>query len=229
MRHRFFFAASLLLVVPSLFAARITAWIAPWDSSALTSIQLNASRLDESNPVWYSLSSTGSIVNNWNAENPTWLAAMTGTKVIPTIQNVVSGSFSGSLAESLLSTSTSREAHAQGIFDLVVNKAYDGIDVDYERVPATSRANFTAFISLLAGKLHVAGKKLSVTVYAKTSDAQNWNGSGAEDWVSLGSLADSIKIMAYDYHWSTSARGDITPLAWLDQVATYAESAIPRR
>jgi spore germination protein YaaH len=217
----------LLLVAANAFAYRTAAWIPPWDAAALTSIQLHAGDLDESNPVWYSLSSGGAIVTNWNAENPTWLAAMTGTRVLPTIQNTVNRSFDGTVAETLLSTAASREAHAQAIADLVVNKVYDGIDVDYERVPTTSRANFTAFVQLLAQKLHAAGKQLSVTVYAKTSDAQNWNGPGAEDWAALGGAADWIKIMAYDYHWSTSAPGAITPLSWLDQVAAYAESAIP--
>jgi spore germination protein YaaH len=225
MRLRFIVLLSLLSA--NAFAYRTAAWIPPWDAAALTSIQLHAGDLDESNPVWYSLSSSGAIVTNWNAENPTWLAAMTGTRVLPTIQNTVNGSFDGTLAETLLSTASSREAHAQAIADLVLAKVYDGIDVDYERVPTTSRANFTAFVQLLAQKLHASGKQLSVTVYAKTSDAQNWNGPGAEDWPALGSAADWIKIMAYDYHWSTSAPGAIAPLSWLDQVTAYAESAIP--
>lgn len=215
------------LISANAFAYRTAAWIPPWDSSALTSIQLHAGDLDESNPVWYSLSSSGAIVTNWNAENPTWLAAMTGTRILPTLQNTVNGAFDGTAVATLLSTASSRDAHAQAIADLVVNKVYDGIDVDYERVPATSRADFTAFVQLLAQKLHAAGKQLSVTVYAKTSDAQNWDGPGAEDWGALGGAADWIKIMAYDYHWSTSAPGAIAPLSWIDQVATYAESTIP--
>src|SRR5438067_7951800 len=146
-----------LLAVPA-FAYRAAAWIPPWDASALTSIQLHAGDLDESNPVWYSLSSSGAIVTNWNAENPTWLAAMTGTRILPTIQNTVNGTFDGAVAETLLSTAASREAHAQAIADLVLAKVYDGIDVDYERVPTTSRANFTAFVQLLGQKLHAAGK-----------------------------------------------------------------------
>jgi spore germination protein YaaH len=227
MRLRFILLLTLLLSSANAFAYRTAAWIPPWDAAALTSIQLHAGDLDESNPVWYSLSPGGAIVANWNAENPTWLAAMTGTRILPTIQNTVNGSFDGSVAASLLSTPTSREAHAQAIADLVLGKVYDGIDVDYERVPAASRANFTAFIQLLGQKLHASGKQLSVTVYAKTSDAQNWDGPGAEDWPALGAAADWIKIMAYDYHWSTSAPGAITPLSWLDQVAAYAESAIP--
>lgn len=223
----FLLASAFLLLSTTSYAYRIAAWIPPWDSAALTSIQLHAGSLDESNPVWYSLSTSGSIVVSWNGENPTWLAAMTGTQVIPTLQNVVNGSFNGAVVQTLLATDASRQSHAQAILDLVVSKAYDGIDIDYERIPTTSRANFTAFANTLAAKLHSAGKKLSITVYSKTSDSQNWDGPGAEDWPALGAVADSIKIMAYDYHWSTSSAGAITPLTWLDQVVTYAETVIP--
>lgn len=226
LRSVFLFITTLLIALPSQ-ATRISAWIPPWDAASLSSIQLHAGDLDESNPVWYSLSSSGTIVTNWNAENPTWIAAMTGTQLVPTIQNVVNGSYSAAVVEQLIATSASREAHAQAITELVVAKNFDGIDIDYEALPSTARANFTAFIQLLASKLHGYGKQLSVTVHPKTSDSQNWNGPGSQDWIAIGAAADTIKIMAYDYHWSTSTAGPITPLTWLDQVTTYAEATIP--
>lgn len=216
-----------LTVAAQAFAYRITAWVPPWDQGALTSIQMNAGAVDEANPVWYSWNADGTIAKNWNAENATWRAAMTGATLIPTIQNVVAKSFSASAVETMLATSASREAHAAAIVQLVSTNAFDGIDVDYERVPASSRANFTAFVTTLGAKLHGAGKKLSVTVYAKTADV-TWNGAGAEDWAAIAGVADSVKIMAYDYHYSTSGAGAITPLDWLDKVVTYAESTIPR-
>jgi spore germination protein len=220
-------AAVLFALAAQSFAAyKTSVWIPPWDANALTSIQANAGSITESNPVWYSWNADSSIAKNWNAENPTWRASMGGA-LMPTIQNVVNGSFSADTVTAMLAGSTTREAHAIAIASLVISNAFDGIDVDYERVPTTSRANFTAFVSSLAAKLHAANKKLSVTVYAKTSDAQNWNGPGAEDWAAIGAAADSVKIMAYDYHWSTSAPGAITPLNWLDQVAAYAESTMP--
>ena len=54
--------------------------------------------------VW---NADGSIAKVWNAENPTWRAAMTGTELIPTIQNVVSGSFDGATAAKILGNTTS--------------------------------------------------------------------------------------------------------------------------
>ena len=154
---------------------------------------------------------------------------MTGSEIIPTLQNIINGAFDGTTAATLLGNATSRDAHINAIVQLVNANAFDGIDIDYERVPTASRADFTAFITSLASKLHASGKKLSVTVYAKTSDSQNWTGPGAEDWNTIGAVADSVKIMAYDYHWSTSDAGAITPLSWLDQVTTYAESVISAR
>jgi spore germination protein YaaH len=204
-----------------------SAWIPPWNGNALTSLQSNVGILSESNPVWYSWNADGSIAKVWNAENPTWRAAMTGTQLIPTVQNVVNNNFDGNVAANVLATAESREAHASAIAQLAVSNAYDGIDIDYERIPTSSRSNFTSFLTTLAQKLHAANKKLSVSVDAKTSDSQNWSGPGAEDWPAIGRIADSVKVMAYDYSWSTSAPGPIAPLEWLDQVATYAESVIP--
>jgi len=221
-------AAFVLISAHSAFASyKETAWIPPWNADALTSIQLNAGALTESNPVWYSWNADGTILKNWNAENATWRAAMTGTLLIPTIQNLVNDSFDGTAAATVLATSASREASASEIAALVNNQSFDGIDIDYERVPTSSRANFTAFLGTLGQKLHTSGKKLSVTVYAKASDSENWNGPGAEDWQAIGQIADSVKIMAYDYSYPGSAPGPIAPLNWIDRVASYAESVIP--
>ncbi len=211
----------------SSYAYRMSVWVPAWDARALASMHTNAGKLDEANPVWYEAAADGSITKVWNAEAPDMRAALTGVELIPTIQNYVNGTFDGNLVATIAASPTLREQHAEALTQLVVTNAFDGIDVDYENVSLASRADFTAFIQLLAAKLHGAGKKLSICVEAKTSDSENWNGPGGEDWPALGGAADAIKIMAYDDHWSTSVAGPIAPLDWLDAIATYAESVIP--
>jgi len=219
-------AAVLLTLAAQSFAAyKVSVWIPPWSTAALTSIQANAGAITESNPVWYAWNADYSIAKQWNAENPTWRSSMGGL-LIPTVQNLVNDSFDGNAAAAMLANATTREAHATALAQLAITNGFDGIDVDYERVPTASRAAFTTFVASLATKLHAANKKLSVTVYAKASDKENWNGPGSQDWSAIGGSADSVKIMAYDYHWSTSAAGAIAPLDWLDQVAAYAEQTI---
>ena len=220
-------AALLLSFAGSSFAYRQSAWIPPWNAEALKSMQSNLGVLSESNPVWYSWNADGTLLKNWNAEDETWRASMTGTLILPTVQNVVNDSFNGAVAAAVFATSDSREIAASAIAQLAVMKSYDGIDIDYERVPTASRANLTAFLTTLGQKLRSANKKLSVTVYAKTSDSENWDGPGAEDWPAIGRIADSVKIMAYDYSYTGSAPGPIAPLDRIDRVATYAQSAIP--
>lgn len=209
-------------------AYRTAVWVAAWEDASLVSVQTNASRLSETNPVWYTLDASGAIAKQWNAENPTWRAAMAGTELLPTIQNIVNGKFDGPLASAIVDDASRREAHAEALTQLVITNAFDGIDIDYEALASTSRAGFTAFVATLATKLHSAGKKLSITVHPKTSDSQNWKGPGSQDWIAIGRSADFVKIMAYDHAWATSAAGPIAPIDWLEKVVAYAVSTIPQ-
>jgi spore germination protein len=232
MRSRIAFVVStliFLLALPSFAASlKTSAWIPTWDPNALTAIQLNAGKLDESNPGWYTIKADGTFTKNYGAEDATMRAAMTGTQLMPTIKNYVDGNFDAGIVGKIAASASLRETHTDALTQLVVQNAFAGIDIDYEALPAAMRNDFSTLIQLLAKKLHTAGKKLSVTVHAKTSDAADWEGPGGQDWLAIGAAADSVKIMAYDKHYDGGSAGAITPLDWLDQVASYAEAALPR-
>lgn len=217
--------ALFAFAVPS-HAYRMSAWVPSWDPAALEVMRVQAGNLQETNPGWYTIAAGGTFTTNYKADDPDMRAALAGTQLVPTIKNYVNGKFDGALVATIVSDPALREKHAETLTQLVIDRGFDGIDIDYESVPTTARANFTAFITLLAGKLHDSRRMLSVTVHAKTTDTTR-NGPGAQDWAALGAVADSVKIMAYDKHWSTSEAGAISPLDWLDEVATYAESTIP--
>lgn len=228
MRSRVILAAFALFAfaVPS-HAHRMSAWVPSWDTKALEVMRMQAGNLHETNPGWYTIAADGSVTKNYKAEDSSMRAALAGTLLVPTIKNYVGGKFDGALVASIINNPDLREKHAEALAQLAVDKNLDGIDVDYESVPATAKNNFTAFLALLADKLHASRRVLSVTVHAKTSDTSR-NGPGAQDWKAIGQVADSVKIMAYDKHWDGSDAGPIAPLDWLDDVATYAESNIPK-
>ncbi len=214
------------LAIPS-HGYRMSAWLPSWDAKAVTSMQLNAGKLDEANPPWYQIAADGGVTKNYNAEAADLRAALSGIDLLPTVQNYIGGRFDGNAVASIVGSPDLREKHAEALTLLVVQNAFAGIDIDYENLAAATRPNFTLLVQLLAQKLHGAGKKLSVTVHAKTSDADNWTGPAGEDWRAIGAAADTVKIMAYDNHWNGSAAGAIAPLDWLDNIATYAEATIP--
>lgn len=217
---------SLLALSTPAFAYRMSAWVPAWDSSAVTIMGRHSGDIDESNPGWFTARADGTIAKSSGGETPTLRSALSRTQLVPTIKNYINGAFDGELMATIVNSPELREKHADAIAALAVQNAYDGIDIDYERMPSSSKAGFTAFVQSLSAKLHARNKVLSVTVYAKTSDA-TWKGPGAQDWPAIGAAADSVKIMAYDNHWSTSAAGPIAPLPWLEQIVAYAAKTLP--
>ena len=208
-------------------AYRMSIWVPAWDTKALASMQTNGGKVDETNPTWYQIATDGTFTKSYNAESADFRAAFTGTDIIPTIQNYLGGKWDRATLGAILASSDLREKHAEALTQLVVQQAYAGIDIDYESKTADMRDNFTTFVQLLASKLHTAGKKLSITLAAKTSDSDNWSGPAGEDWRAIGAAADYLKVMAYDNHWDGSAAGAIAPINWINSIATYAEANVP--
>ncbi|MCU0480408.1 MAG: glycosyl hydrolase family 18 protein [Anaerolineae bacterium] len=182
------------------------------------SILANADLIDEVNAFWYTPAPDGSLIVLPDAENADelreWREA--GLTVIPSIF----GSVPDVIGEAL------RDTHIRAIVDTVLRMDYDGIDIDYEGFPASTREDFVLFITGLSDALHAENKLLSVTVHAKT-DEGIWEGARAQDWTRLMPPADIFRIMTYDYTNRNEDPGPISPPAWVLDVLAYAESINP--
>jgi len=151
-----------------------------------------------------------------------------GVPLIPTISNTTDGAWDYPTIAAILHDPTLRARHEDAIVALVAQHGYAGIDVDYENLLASDRADFSAFITELGKELHAAHKLLSVDVFAKATDAGYDQRNVAQDYSVLGKVADQIRLMAYDWHWSSSGPGAIAPLDWVRAVLQYAVTQIPR-
>jgi hypothetical protein len=94
------------------------------------------------------------------------------------------------------------EARNLAINSLVAEAAqFDGVNLDFEGLgwndtPAELskvRSDYTAFVKDLAVQLHSSGKTLTLSLHAPNSAYPGY------DYAALGSWADRIIIMAYDY------------------------------
>ena len=189
----------------------------------------NQSRITEANPVWYSLTPVGKIEKVWNGEDAALRTAFATRRIVPTIQNVVGHDFDGAVVGRILADDAEMHAHVRAITELVMKKKFDGIDIDYEGLPPKDRQRYSLFLTILSDALHRQGKRLSVTVSAKGSSDDNWNGPGGEDWKVIGQVADSVKIMAYDFHYPGGPAGPLAPLDWLHRIGQYAKQTMPSR
>ena len=168
------------------------------------------------NPTWYGFLPTGVISIMQGGENPDQLAEWRadGMKIIPTI---------GDFGDAFLVTKPDLRTSIIGqIVKLADQMNYDGIDIDFENYPVTSRDAFSDFIEQLSAKLHADHRLLSVAVHPKTDDAGTWSGAAAQDWTRIAPAVDVFTIMTYDYTDRNQPPGPISPPNWVHDVLTYA-------
>ncbi|MCR5171856.1 MAG: glycoside hydrolase [Treponema sp.] len=117
---------------------------------------------------------------------------------------------------------TQKEVRDQIIEDLIkASETYDGLQIDWELVPAKDKEAYLEFLMILKEKL--GQKCLSVAVPARVKPLK----SDAYDYEAINKIADRIIVMAYDEHWSTSAPGPVASNGWCKKIADYAKTIIP--
>lgn len=73
---------------------------------------------------------------------------------------------------------------------------YSGVTIDFEGLRSGAKADFNAFLTELSAKVHAMGKTLSVCVSPVLTTGSYYDGY---DYPTIGSLADKVILMAYDY------------------------------
>jgi spore germination protein YaaH len=112
---------------------------------------------------------------------------------------------------------------AELVSDLLAASApYDGLQIDFELIPARDGGNFLSFLQELREGL--GGKSFTAALPARTRIIED----DVYDYESIKPLVDRIFVMAYDEHWSTSAPGPIASMKWSRDVAVYALKTIGR-
>jgi len=104
------------------------------------------------------------------------------------------------------------------IKDLIAAAAsYDGINIDFENIPARSHEAFLSFLRELREGLP-QGKMLTIALYGRTRAAAG----DVYDYATIAPLVDRIFVMAYDEHWGGSNPGPVSTLRWCRSVAEYS-------
>ncbi len=128
----------------------------------------------------------------------------------------------------ILRTPEVRQAAIDRIAQEAAGNGYEGINLDFEAGAAGDRAAYSSFVADVAARLHADGRALSVDVSAKVRDVPNHPRSTFFDYDALSASADTVFVMAWGIHWSTSKPGAIDDYPWAQQVADYV-AARPRK
>lgn len=204
----------------------IAAWLpTTFDADAArASFEANKDILDEVSPFWYTTDPvSGQLVPESGARDRSLVedARAADVLIIPSIHNV----YDPTALLPMLNDPTRRAEHIAAIMQEIREYQLDGIDIDYEMLPASSSVAYGDFMRELSDALHAEKKLLTVAVHAKTATE---TGLGEyQDWSLLGQITDRVRIMTYDLHWMGGSAGPIAPMSWVATVAEYARAVIP--
>jgi len=109
------------------------------------------------------------------------------------------GNFSNELANALLTNPEARENLVQNSLQNVIDKGYDGIDIDFEFLFPQDRQPYVDFIARMREVMNENGYICIVAVPPKTSDSQMGLLYEGVDYAGLGEAADYVLCMTYEW------------------------------
>jgi spore germination protein YaaH len=200
--------AGFLLVPLAANAARAEAnlevgtWV-PWfgGEEAPKSALKNIDDIDVLYPFTFEVTSGGIPVNKVDFNDDDWEELFDAARerdipIIPTI-----AWFDGAAMDQVLGNKTWRGIHVQLIALYVRLYELDGINIDYEQKQASTKDDFSLFLSELNKAL--GNKTLTCTVEARMRPERRYkvvpaNLEFANDYTEMNKHCDRIEIMAYD-------------------------------
>ena len=182
-------------------------------------------RLDEEHVTYLAstglyLMADGGLDTAGDAKRLVALTHGKGVRVLQMVQNYRNGAFQpGDLK--VLSSAAGRQGITNQIVQAVATAGGDGVDLDFEELPASLTAAFTTFVAGLATRLHTAGRKLVVDVPVDHRDYDVGGMRGAIDW---------LLLMAYDQHNLPGRPGPIAAYPWVQAaLQQLRQEAVPRK
>lgn len=197
-------AALIFSAIPASASAKdleISGWIPYWTTSAPRAAEKHLDEIDMIHPFGYSIKNDGTLSDNMKITKGSWKRLISKARredvlVVPSITTS-----NGPLVHVLLANDEFREEHIKEIVDLVEDRDFDGIDIDYEGKLSLTHDVFATFLTELNKALD--DKILSCTVEARTPPSSLYRTipptiAYANDYKTIADVCDRVNIMAYD-------------------------------
>ena len=210
---------------------RIYAWLPWWEEErALQSMLISQDKLKIISPVWYQVDSKGQIYETASNYKSDILesAKKYDIAVIPTVSNAANGGFDPDRISLLLRTEEIKNTFSAKLIELASVHQYQGWDLDWEEINEADRDIYSDFLADLYKNCKEHQLILSVAIHAQTGKETDWIGVRGHDLRAISQSVDQVRIMAYDFHYSESPPGPITPMNQLIEVIEHNLTYIPK-
>jgi spore germination protein YaaH len=177
-------------------------------------------------PFSFQVDQYGNIQSTHNPR-PVNLAHSAGADTLALVNNINGSNFNSNTIHRMLSNSAARSRAVNGITRTLIENGYQGVNIDFENVPARDRYYLTSFFSELSSELRARHLLITASVPAKTYDDRTSSQSGAYDYRALAPYLDQVMIMTYDEHYSGGPAGPVASYPWVEKVIQYSLNSIP--
>ncbi|GGE55178.1 LysM peptidoglycan-binding domain-containing protein [Priestia taiwanensis] len=150
-------------------------------------------------------------------------------RVVPmlVVTNIENGSFSRSLATSVLSSAAVQDKLITNIIQTARKYNMGDVNFDLENLAPSDRYPYNAFLRKVKARLP-EGFMLSTTLAPKTTSTQTGT-HAAQDYKAHGEIVDFVVIMTYDWGWQGGPPRAVSPIGPVRDVIKYAKTQMPAR
>lgn len=138
-----------------------------------------------------------------------------------------SGQFSNELISAVINNAEAVETLINNLIQVMIEKQFRGIDIDFEYIKAEDRETFVQFVARVTERMHEQGFTVSVDLAPKTSADQPGLLYEGKDYRAIGEIADSVLVMTYEWGYTYSMPMAVAPINKVRQVLDYAVTEIP--
>jgi spore germination protein len=197
------------------------------DTSSYTALAKNVDKIKTIIPFWGTIEADGSLTDRGGNDHASVVkyAHANNVKVLLMVNNAKQTGATAPI-HTVLASPALRKTAINNIEAYIKKYGLDGINIDFEMVPAGDRDNLTAFMKELYARLKPQGYIVSIDVFPKTDE--NNDVSVAYDYGKLAQYADRIVVMTYDNHGMWSGPGPIADINWVENSLKYALKFIPK-
>lgn len=220
------YAGSQILIPRPKQVIEVNAYSYQKDQDAANSVNEVSHLLTYFSPFAYMIKEDGTLEP---FDDDLMLEEAVSKNVVPmlAITNLSATSTGTNLAHAVLSNPKTREKLITNILQVMDEKGYKGVNIDFEYVPPEDRENYNQFLQLTVDRLHERGYFVSTAVAPKTSGSQEGLLYTAHDYEAHGRIADFVILMTYEWGWMRASPQAISPLNQMRRVVEYALSVMP--
>jgi spore germination protein YaaH len=213
-------------------------WLPYWNTDvAYPRITANADLFHTVSPFWYRAPTCDDVGAVTGAVSSGLVDGLHqhGIAVVPSVTSTMSPA----AAAACFHDPSARARHIARLMDVVRSGAYEGLEFNYEHLALTTdpgmadhvRVGYSAFAADVCAALHAEGRQCVHTVMPRSDDSSAvWRGKlmpAVYDYRAIGTVADRVRVMAYDQHAPGTAPGPIAGWPWTVAIADYTRATVP--